>query len=286
MSGPSPRIVVGYDGSAGAGVAVDWAAAEAKRRDVPLSLVHAVPLHHTAVAVDDAAVAAAAGAGRARQFGATGLVTARTAPAPAGHALVRASQNAALVVLGTRGRGTAAGEILGSVGVSVAAEAACPVVVVRGDTRVPGPGRPVVVGVDGSAEAGIALRYAADAAAAYRARLTVVTAWEAPARRARHPLSPLPRLEGLEEARRSRHAAMDVACAAADLAAQLYPALTVRAEARRGRAAEVLAAEADGAGMVVVGSRGRGALTGLLLGSVSHAVMHTAPCPVTVVRDG
>jgi nucleotide-binding universal stress UspA family protein len=286
MSMRSSRIVVGYDGSEGAGPALDWAAAEAARRDVPLSLIHAVHLPLAGVTADEAVVVAQAGTNRARQSGATALVMTETATARAAHALVSASRDAALVVLGTRGRSVLVDELLGSVGVTVAAEAACPVVIVRGDAPLPGPGRPVVVGVDGTTKAEIALRYAADAAAAYGAPLTVVTAWTPPSGRAHHPLPPVPELEDLEADRRTRRTARAAACDAADLAAQLYPALTVRADARSGRPARVLADAAAGAGMLVVGSRGRGGLTGLLLGSVSHGVMHAAPCPVTVVRDG
>jgi nucleotide-binding universal stress UspA family protein len=185
----SSRIVVGYDGSAGAGIAVDWAAAEAARRDATLSLVHAVHLPQLSMgaaadsavvgtwAVDAATVVTGTAVDRARQMGATALVTTETTATTAARALVDASQDASLVVLGTRGRGTTAGEIFGSVGVAVAAEAACRVVAVRGDPRPPGRERGVVVGVDGSPGSEIALRYAADLAAAHAASLSVVTAW-------------------------------------------------------------------------------------------------------------
>jgi nucleotide-binding universal stress UspA family protein len=291
----SSRIVVGYDGSAGAGNAVDWAAAEAARRDATLSLVHAVHLPQlmgaaassAAVgswAVDTATVLTETGVDRARQMGATALVTTETTATTAARALVDASQDASLVVLGTRGRGTTVGEIFGSVGVAVAAEAACPVVVVRGDARPPGRGRPVVVGVDGSPESEIALRYAADLAAAHAATLSVVTAW----RRGRfgRPSTPVAQLELPEHDRRARHEARCTAAEAADLAAGLYPALVVETHVREGRAADALATAAEGAGLVVVGTRGRGGISGLVLGSVSHAVMHTAPCPAVVVPAG
>jgi nucleotide-binding universal stress UspA family protein len=297
MMRQSSRIVVGYDGSAGAGIAVDWAAAEAARRDATLSLVHAVHLPQLltgaaanspaagAWAVDAATVVTDSGVGRARQMGATALVTTETTATTAARALVDASQDASLLVLGTRGRGTTVGEIFGSVGVTVAAEAACPVVVVRGDSRPPGRGRAVVVGVDGSPQAEIALRYAADLAAAHGAPLSVVTAWRH-GRGGPHPFTPLSQLEGLEHDRQARQEARRTAAEAADLAAGLYPALVVETHVREGRAAEALAAAAEGAGLVVVGTRGRGGLTGLVLGSVSHAVMHTAPCPAVVVPAG
>ena len=64
-----------------------------------------------------------------------------------------------------------------------------------------------------------------------------------------------------------------------------YPDVTVeRAICRRPSAAEVLLAQAAHAQLVVVGTGGRGALTGLVLGSVSQALLHHAPCPVAVIR--
>jgi nucleotide-binding universal stress UspA family protein len=294
MSRPSPRIVVGWDGTAAAGEALDWAAAEAARRDVPLTLVHAVhrpqftgdhvagiplPDHRSAAS---ARVVADAGADRARQLGATALVMTETPTSTVAGALTEASRDAALVVLGASDRGTAAGELLGSADVAVAAHASCPVVVVRGDTRPPGPGRGVVVGVDGSARAEVALRYAADFAAAHGAPLSVVSAWRAP-RGKRRGTAPLSITHKLEERRLLRRAAWRTATSGADLAAALYPSLVVRAEAVQGEPAAVLGNRARTAGLVVVGSRGLGGLGGLLGGSVSHAVMHTAPCPVAVV---
>jgi nucleotide-binding universal stress UspA family protein len=293
MTGYTSRIVVGYDGSAAAGAAVDWAAAEAVRRDVPLTLVHAVHLpdllagptaawsHLTERAVDEAKIVTDVGIHRARQGGVRSVVSETTATTPA-KALVDASRDASLVVVGSRGRGTLAGELLGSVGVAVAAHAQSPVVVVRGDADdPPGPRRPVVVGVDGSPESEIALRYAADTAAVHGAGLTVVLAWRPAGSRG---LAPLPELEGLEYTRLARRGARRLASGAADLARGLYPDLKVQESSAEGSPPAVLREAAAGAGLLVVGSRGRGGFHGLLLGSVSHAVMHTAPCPVAVVR--
>jgi nucleotide-binding universal stress UspA family protein len=288
------HIVVGYDGSAPAGAAVDWAAAEAARRDVPLTLVHAVHLPDLLAGpaaawsrvaertVDAAKIVTDVGIDRARQGGVRSVVSETAATTPA-KALVDASRAASLVVVGSRGRGTVAGEMLGSVGVAVAAHAECPVVVVRGDAAdPPGPGRPVVVGVDGSPESEVALRYAADTATVHGARLTVVVAWRPVTGRG---LAAHLEAEGLEHARLAHQGARRVAAEMATLARDLYPEeLRVQEVASQGPAPEVLRDVAVGAGLVVVGSRGRGGFRGLVLGSVSHAVMHTAPCPVAVVR--
>jgi nucleotide-binding universal stress UspA family protein len=296
MTTQSTRIVVGYDGSAGAGTAVDWAAREAARRDVALTLVHAVHLPELLMgaaaswpvvagwAVDEAKVVTDAGIDRARQLGATRCVTSETTATTPAKALVDASRDASLVVVGSRGRGTGAGELLGSVGVAVAGHAECPVVVVRGDAdHPPGRERRVVVGVDGSPRSEIALRYAADVAAAHAAPLTVVTVWRSPVGH-RPRLVPGAQFDGLEHRRLLRKAARRTATSSADLARALYPDLAVSEVEREGLAVTVLRELAADAGLLVVGSRGLGGFSGLLLGSVSQALTHTAACPVTVVR--
>ncbi|KWU67751.1 hypothetical protein AWX17_27690 [Priestia megaterium] len=63
-----------------------------------------------------------------------------------------------------------------------------------------------------------------------------------------------------------------------------HPGLTVEVGTQRGRPEHVLADASEGAGLLVVGSRGHSDLVGLLLGSVGRAVLHTANCPVAVIR--
>ncbi|WP_370028419.1 universal stress protein [Planotetraspora sp. GP83] len=62
-----------------------------------------------------------------------------------------------------------------------------------------------------------------------------------------------------------------------------YPGVEVIESAVRGHPGHVLAAASRGAELVVVGSRGLGGIAGALLGSVGHAVLHHAHCPVAVV---
>jgi nucleotide-binding universal stress UspA family protein len=138
-----------------------------------------------------------------------------------------------------------------------------------------------VVGVDGSEPAREALARAIREAAAHGDRLRVVTTWHLPAAAYGAPglaMPATPTLEGLERAAR------DVAEAAAGEArAAGVDAEAVVREAQPADALIELTADAD---LLVVGSRGHGGFTGLLLGSVSAQCAHHAPCPVMIVRGG
>ena len=81
-----------------------------------------------------------------------------------------------------------------------------------------------------------------------------------------------------------RDAAAASAAAAAATVRARHPGLEVTERAAEGRPAQVLARCGQDAALVVVGSRGRGGFASLLLGSVSHAVVHECPAPVMIVR--
>jgi nucleotide-binding universal stress UspA family protein len=161
-----------------------------------------------------------------------------------------------------------------------AARAPCPVVVVPAEADAPetGPGT-VVVGVDDSPEAWEAVEYAAQAAARRGWCLTVLHAWDVP---------------GLELALGRRQP--DVALEPGETAArgplepllerlrQDHPSLPVTLDLVRGEAAPTLRERARGAALLVVGSRGRGGVAGLLLGSVSRDLILTSPVPLVVAR--
>jgi len=137
----------------------------------------------------------------------------------------------------------------------------------------------IVVGVDGSEGASAAVAFAAHEAALHRATLRVVTVWEVPYSAYAAGLMPPSDLpEGIEAA------AQAVADAAGGLAERLEPEIFCERVAIRGQAAEVLIRESGSAVLVVVGSRGHGGFTSLLLGSVSHQVAQHAASPVTIVR--
>jgi nucleotide-binding universal stress UspA family protein len=292
----SGRVVVGYDGSSQSRVAVAWSADEAVRRGVPLAVVYAVDydrlvggpfggfwLPEKVAAGVGHTTAAGVEIARTRQPGLE--VTAHSlagAPAPA---LVQESRGSGLVVVGTHGRGDLAACVLGSAATAVVARAHAPVVVVRGGEPVaPGPTRPVVVGVDGTPAADDALRFAVEAARAGGATLKIVAAWPAVQERwVRAYLSAVD--PAAHPDRVARRAAVRVVADAAGRAAALAPGLEVRTYVHGGDPATVVVGLADDdAALVVVGSRGRGSLAGLVLGSVGHGVVHAARCPVAVVR--
>jgi nucleotide-binding universal stress UspA family protein len=135
----------------------------------------------------------------------------------------------------------------------------------------------VVVGVDGSDQAETALRFAAEEAALRKARLHVVCAWEVPID-STMSVGLVPGLiQGLLDE------AEDIVKSATGRVEELQPSVKCESRVVEGRAGTVLLEEAQGAVLLVVGSRGRGELAGMLLGSVSSHLVHHSPCPVTVV---
>ena len=273
------RVLVGYDGSVCGAAAVDWAAAEAARRGASLTVLAVEnelvlpavpPVMPAVVEAMEAASAQIAeeGAERARKVARELDVTAlgRIATSVPG-ALVEASREAGLLVVGTRGHGEIIGMLLGSVAFAVTAHAACPVVVVRGDADAgPGPQHPVVVGVDGSAAAWAAVRWGADEAATASAPLVLVAAFPG------------------EAGTVAREQALDAVGEAARLVARRHADLEVRTRVEDAAPVPALLAAAEGAGLLTVGARAEGGFAGLRIGSVTHAAVHAAPCPVAVIH--
>ncbi|GAA1396555.1 universal stress protein [Pseudonocardia kongjuensis] len=280
-------VVCGVDGSGQALAAVRWAAQDALARDLPLRLVAA-----TGRLDDDgglAPIGAADRARRARETAARNLEDAvvvarevlpahRICTAVAEDAAVTAlhheSAHARLLVLGDRGRGGFAELLAGSVAVGTAATARCPVVVLRGMHT---PGGPVVVGVDGSGLADAALGVAFAEARLRGAPLVALHAWSDDVA---DPYVGL--LVDSEATLAAERRLLDVALARWT---GEFPDVEVRPEMVRDGAARALVAASAGARLVVVGSRGRGGIAGLLLGSVSRALLHHAHCPVLVARN-
>jgi nucleotide-binding universal stress UspA family protein len=136
----------------------------------------------------------------------------------------------------------------------------------------------IVVGVDGSEHGNRALDWAINEASLRGARLRLVAAWHIPLSVYSGP--------GYVPAVGSRESFEELARETADAAVKRAGDAGVKAESlvREGQAAEVLVEEAASADMLVVGSRGHGGFSGLLLGSVSAQCAHHALCPLVIVR--
>jgi nucleotide-binding universal stress UspA family protein len=294
------RVVVGFDGSDHARVAVEWAADEAARRGTALDVLFAA--HYTGLiggpfggafggswlpesVAREAHNVAEAGARIARRRRPEVPATPVVYPGDAPDALVEESKSGGLVVVGARGRGELAALALGSVSTAVAAHAQSPVVVVRGGEAVaPEPRRPVVVGVDGTPASDDALRFAVAAARAGGAPLKIVGAWPSIrddwTRAFWLAADPATDVDST-----ARQAAERVVAEAADRVSGMDAELKVQTYVRGGDPATVVVDVAgDDAALVVLGSRGHGALAGLVLGSVGHGVVHGARCPVAIVK--
>jgi nucleotide-binding universal stress UspA family protein len=292
-------ILVGYDGSLGAGAALNWALAEATRRSAPLQLVYVhewattvlpVPagqswpdphVRSEALAVIDETVA------RARTTHPAVSITGAVIDGPVTATLRNLSGHASVLVLGNRGLGGFTGLLAGSVAVGVATRAHCPVVVVRGCAP---PQQPVVVGVDDSPDSDHAIGFAFEQAAARGVDLVAVRAWQPPPVPWHNHLRPLVYDgEELEAAERA------LAGQALHGWPDKHPQVAVRVRLMPSTAAHALITASADAQLVVVGSLGRGGLRELasgagnrvrgLLGPVTRQLIHHAHCPVAVVRD-
>jgi len=292
-------VVVGVDGSTGARLALGWALAEAARRGAALEVVAAFPVEFCwtdpslldSKRIDDlradTEVRARALLEEVRQnpdvLATPGVDAVATdvvvcAGAAAAH-LVQRSEGAALLVVGSRGRGAVRSAVAGSVALHCAAHARCPVVVVHPWT-VPArePAR-VVVGLDDSDHARAALAMAVDRAAPMGARVDAVVAFEDPNYWSDLYAVVVPAGKTIAQARQRGERIVGE-----ELGPEAVLRGTVRVVAVQGHAAQVLAEQAEGAALLVVGSRSHNQLEGVVLGSVAlRCVMHS-PCPVLVVH--
>jgi nucleotide-binding universal stress UspA family protein len=286
-----PPVTAGVDGSDESLRAVRWAAREAARRAAPLRLVTAFGWADRRAAIGhrrdrawwallrrgaDGLVATAADIARAE---APDVAIEQIAVAGRAADVLRAdSRTAGLLVIGGSGAGRLGGLVAGSVAVGVATGAHCPVVVVRGADCLARAemGLPVVLGVDGSAGGEVATAFAFEAAAARSVPLIAVHAWWDPV--AGPALARFLDLDAIEADERDRLAHR--------LAGWIekHPSVAVGRAVLRDRPAHALLQHAAQAQLLVVGSRGRSELAGAVLGSVSNAVVHRAPCPVAVIR--
>lgn len=285
------EIIAGVDGSAESLAAADWAAREAGRRGLPLRLVHAwlwqpleLPLvqergdqEHLAELV-------------VREAGAT-VSTAHpdvTLTAEVVHdtpvaGLLGLQERAAMLVVGSRGHGAIAGFLLGSYGQQIIAGAKRPVVAVRaprdGD-EAPADAGEVVVGQLGTADdSAAALRFAFETAAARGAVLRAVRAWSLPPLYAYSPGSMRLADEAGGLVPFEEKALHEVLAPWRER----YPDVRVVEHVEIGSAGEVLLSASASASLLVVGRRAKRGAVGPRIGSVAHAALHHANCPVAVV---
>jgi nucleotide-binding universal stress UspA family protein len=196
------------------------------------------------------------------------------------HALIEASKDAELIVVGARGLGGFTRLLLGSVSQKVLHHAQCPVAVIRAGEEPNTEGAPerIVVGIDGSATADAALRWALDEGRRRGARVEVVHAWHMPF------VAPYPYMAADFDTATFEKIARDTLDQAIRRAGVTAEDDVSKLMSLAGPASLILEV-AKGADLVVVGSRGLGGVKGAVLGSVSHQVSLHATCPVVVVPE-
>lgn len=286
-------VVVGADGGGTDGPALRWAALHARRTGLPLVAVHA--------SEPEALAARAAGAGApditalleaedvradnvrttvarlAEELGIqASAVVERGSPV---RALLEHQGEAELIVVGTGRKGALEEFVLGTTSIGVAAHATVPVVVLNPEVDVDAltTGR-VAVAIDGSPDSEAAARAAVAYAARTGCTVTAVTAWYLEVVDGYVVTEPdSPEWKQIEHDREAM--LRDVLRPSLEQ----HPDVPVELDVRRGPIVGTLREAARDADLVVVGSRGRGAFAGRLLGSVSQRVMRSATCPVMVV---
>ncbi|MGW3662422.1 universal stress protein [Streptomyces sp. NPDC005141] len=297
-----PRTVtVGLDGSSESLAAAEWAAREARLRALQVRLVNVgepapdpiaqAPLlgAETHQHWSERIPREAAEGVRARHPG-IDVTTEQLTGRPA-EELLKAADDAELLVLGTRGLSGVGGFMVGSVGLAVVAHAGRPVVFVRageqaadehlmdpsGIPSAAAPFRPVVLGLDTTGPDATLIGFAFEAALLRRTALRVVHAWKEPPYIA-YGMPP-------DLAMKTRLAAQDAASVTDTLRLwrEKYPAVEIVEDLLSGQAADHLVDASREASLVVVGRRARRAAIGAHIGPVTHAVLHHSTAPVAVV---
>ena len=285
-------ILVGVDGSTESIAAVKWATDRALRTGgrvhvlctYALASYSAAALDGGYAVLDDEALKRGAqqvveeAVAAAKERG-LGKVTSSIEPGDPAGVLVEMSREVDLVVVGSRGGGSFADRLLGTVSSALPAHAKCPVVIVPRHTsgKCFMPIERVVVGVDGTEVPSSALRRAIDEASTWGARLTAVSA--VPIASATSMMTWVPtgldHSNLLKDVRTAMGAAIDQALDGRDM--------EVARHALDGSPASLLIEFSTAVDLVVVGTRGRGGLAGVLLGSTAQTVLSHSTCPVMIV---
>ncbi|GAA3185619.1 universal stress protein [Streptomyces virens] len=283
-------VVMGVDGSEPSLHAVDWAADEAALRGLPLRVVYASLWERYEQALFPTSgdrseqilngVFVAAAAERARKRAPDLKVAVQVIPDAPTPVLIREAHHASVLVLGSRGRGDVAELLLGSVSLTVAGRADCPVIVVRGShDDGDGTHRRIVLGIGEEAASTNAVRFALEEAERRGAVLEAIRAWRRPA----HQTTDQPLLTGVPA---HAHAHEQRAAETLEAALRGAPAgVELHMRTAEGSARKVLLDASHGADLLVVGARRRPGHFGLQLGRVAHTVLHHAACPVAVVPE-
>lgn len=283
-------VVVGIDASAAALDALDWAAAEAAARGLPLRVVHACPppasgdpygvlvasaddraYRQAAAEVLDAAVA------RARSVAPEGRVGSRLVIGPPGQAILEHARDAELVVVGNGRTGRLRRLLARSVGGHVIAHAGCAVAVVPAFHQVPpGPcAARVVVGI-GDRPSDDATGFAFQAAEQRGIALAAVHAWT--------PHGPAEPGGASDDIAAGEEVARRLLDEALEHWTEKFPGVPVEPRLVRGHPAHALVAESAGAALTVVGTRGRESGHGARLGPVNRLLLRRTHTPVAVLR--
>jgi len=288
-------VVVGVDGSPSSTMAVRWAAREATMRNIGLTLVHVSEPPAVWPAAPIPAVIYQRHQEGARQLVADAIKVAEDS-VPKGNrpeidsellsaapilTLIHLSKEAHMMVVGCRGQDALQRTLLGSVSTGLIHHAHCPVAVIHDEAPILlgillGPSQlPVVVGIDGSPASELATAIAFDEASFRGVDLVALHAW------ADAEVSGVPSMEWSA----LQSAAQEVLAERLAGFQERYPDVTVHRRVVFDRPARHLLEESESAQLVVVGSHGRGGFAGMLLGSVSTAVVHAARIPVIVARQ-
>jgi len=274
------RVIVAVDGGPASRAAVDWVLDRVHTVPIRLELTTIVELGWSPAggpeddfqpAYERALADAARYVEQAAAEVKTTSVVRRGVPVDE---LVRASADADLLVIGTNKTGVLVGAVHGTVPLRLAAHARCTVAVVPAGWSAGGDS--VVVGVEDDIEMDAPLAVAAAEAEARGLPLKLVHAWSIPATLGVDFGAAVP-FDALIEAHE------DILARALERLRSTHPMMPVTTVLMQGSAAPALVDVAASAAVLVVGTHGRGAVAGLILGSVSHDVLLNMPCPVLVV---
>lgn len=278
------RYIIGVDGSEQSRTALNWGLTRAAQTGAHVELLHVADdsfLSESVAFLSEAQAASEQMLEAEREYArAQGYTGEITGTAVVGHPIAEleeVSKRADLVILGAHAGSKLAGSFFGTRAVKIAAVSHCPVAVVPHVVEgQPKPG--IVVGVDGSDAAKKAIAFAAEEASLRGVPLIAVYAWMPPL---------TPGLEYLwsEELVESQRASAEeaIAIGTAGLAGR-YPDLQIERKIVQSPPVAALLQAAEEADTIVVGSRGRGGLSRLLLGSVSHGVLQSLPRTTIVTR--